>query len=90
MSSSKNVDQNPNRLVGAAEVCCLLDVSRAGLWRLMQRPNFPKALRYDPTSARSHLKWFAQEICAFAAEQRALTIAAAEAGTESLGIQTAR
>jgi len=56
----------------------------------MQRPNFPKALRYDPTSARSHLKWFAQEICAFAAEQRALTIAAAEAGTESLGIQTAR
>jgi predicted DNA-binding transcriptional regulator AlpA len=81
--------RTPVCVLGAEAVCGRLGISRAGLWRLMQRDDFPTPIRFLPSS-RAHLKFFEHEISAWLNAQRALTTTAVEAGGNSLGIHLSR
>jgi predicted DNA-binding transcriptional regulator AlpA len=78
------------QLGGTPKVCKILDCSRASLWRYMQDPTFPRPLRVNPGSSRSRLRFRLTEILNWIENRQALTTAAAEEGTTTLGIHLGR
>ena len=74
---------DPEKLLSAKEVCSLLGCSKVSLWRWMQRPDFPLALRFSPMDPRSRLRFSRREILEWARGLRALTSAAARVGNHT-------
>jgi predicted DNA-binding transcriptional regulator AlpA len=64
---------NENQLLDARATCKTLSISKPTLNRLMARPDFPRPLRMDPTSARSRLRFFAAELVRWSEQQQART-----------------
>jgi predicted DNA-binding transcriptional regulator AlpA len=80
---------NEVALLSSSAVCRLLGISKITLWRLMRSDlAFPKALRFQPTSQKSRLKFRTSEISAWIKAQQIAT-AAAEGGYEGRGIRRA-
>jgi predicted DNA-binding transcriptional regulator AlpA len=70
------IDPLNERLLGTPQTCAVLGTNRNGLHELMQLPDFPKPMRFEPNNQKSRLRFRLTEVLAWVARQQALTTAA--------------